>query len=46
MEKIAVERIAKAVELFYRSLVQSLTGLIWKFMTTWYISFVYLLDIH
>lgn len=27
MEKIAVERIAKAVELFYRSLVQSLTGL-------------------
>lgn len=45
MEKIAVERIAKAVELFYRSLVHSLTGLIWKFMTT-YISFVYLLDIH
>lgn len=27
MEKIAVERIAKAVELFYRSLVHSLTGL-------------------
>lgn len=27
MEKIAVERIAKAVELFYRSLVQSLTGI-------------------
>lgn len=45
MEKIAVERIAKAVELFYRSLVHSLTGLIWKFMTTWYISCVYLLDI-
>lgn len=35
MEKIAVERIAKAVELFYRSLVHSLTGLIWKFMTTY-----------
>lgn len=27
MEKIAVDRIAKAVELFYRSLVHSLTGL-------------------
>lgn len=30
MEKIAVERIAKAVELFYRSLVHSLTG--WSHM--------------
>lgn len=27
MEEIAVERIAKAVELFYRSPVHSLTGL-------------------
>lgn len=28
MEKIAVERIAKAVELFYRSPVHSLAGLV------------------
>lgn len=50
MEKIAVERIAKAVELFYRSLVHSLTGLIMEnrnYLTLGtYISFVYLLDIH
>lgn len=48
MEKIAVERIAKAVELFYRSLVHSLTGLhmqIHYYLPT-YISFVYLLNIH
>lgn len=50
MEKIAVERIAKAVELFYRSLVHSLTGLHMEnhdYLTYLkYISFVCLLDIH
>lgn len=48
MEKIAVERIAKAVELFYRSLVQSLTGLIWKFMTIFHLFtyWIYIMSIH
>lgn len=48
MEKIAVERIAKAVELFTAHLFTLSLVFIWRIMTTYlrYISFVCLLDIH
>lgn len=48
MEKIAVARIAKAVELFTAHLFTLSLVFKWRIMTTYlrYISFVYLLDIH
>lgn len=46
MEKIAVERIAKAVELFYRSLVHFLTGLHMGIHDYLYTYWIYITSTH